>query len=264
MIVSNINNKSIEIPDVRGLEVSEAEAEIEKAGLSVNVKTEKIESDEYDEGEVVKTEPAIGRTVKKSTKITLYESIGEKTIEIENYIGEDANQIKAELEVAGLTVKIVTKDVDNVTSDKEDIIVDQTPSSGEKLNKGDTITLYVPNMHTYPDMVSEGWTREEAEDFASKYSLTLTVNEKESSTSPEGTVIWQSRRAGTTISSGASFSITIATAPEIEEVPDDDSEKEEQNNQGNKEEQEENTTTSTDKTTSTTPNSTNKQEDKKS
>ena len=221
--IASYNNKVIKIPDVSGETVVDAEEELEKLGLVVNLETEKIESDEFEEGEVVKTSPAIGRSVKKGTKITLYESIGTADIEVEDYIGKNYLEEKVRLEeVEGLTVIVEKKTVENVDESDENIIIDQNPKAGTKLSKGGTITLYIPNMDLYPDMVGEGWTREEAEEFASKYSLSLTVNEKESTTAPEGTVIWQSRRAGTAISNGANFSITIAKAPEVEEEPNEE------------------------------------------
>ncbi len=226
--VTNSNNKVITIPDVSGMDVAKAEKKLEKLGLVVNLKTEKIESDEYSEGEVVKTSPAIGRSVKKGTKITLYESSGTNDVEIENYIGKNYLEEKVRLEeVEGLTVIIEKKSVDNVSEDDENIIIDQNPKAGAKLSKGGTITLYIPNMDLYPDMVGEAWTREDVEEFATKYNLNLTVNEKESTTATEGTVIWQSRRSGSAISEGASFSVTIAKAKkEVQEQPED-------NNQNN-------------------------------
>ena len=209
--ITNSNNKIITIPDVSGMDIVKAEKKLEKLGLVVNLETEKIESDEYNEGEIVKTSPAIGRSVKKGTKVTLYESRGTEDVTIENYIGKNYLEEKVRLEeVEGLTVIIEKKNVEDVSEDQENIIIDQNPKEGAKLSKGGTITLYIPNMNLYPDMVTEAWTKEDVEEFSKKYNLNLTVTEKESSTSPEGTVIWQSRRAGTSISEGANFSVTIA------------------------------------------------------
>lgn len=66
----------VKIPDVSNMTIVEAETELRKAGFVVDVKVEEVYSDTVEEGKVVKTNPAINRTVKKGTTITLYQSKG--------------------------------------------------------------------------------------------------------------------------------------------------------------------------------------------
>lgn len=207
----------IKIPDVSGMSVSRAEEKLEKLGFEVNLKTEKIASDKYDEGEVVKTSPAIGRSVKKGTKITLYESSGKETYEIEDYIGKNYIEVKTTLTIYGINVKVEKKTVDNAENylGKEELIIEQSVSKGTELKEGDTIILYIPKVDTiYPDMVGEGWTQDEASDFCAKYNLSCTFTEKENATKAEGTVIEQSRKAGSNVVAGTTMRITIAKAPQ--------------------------------------------------
>ena len=43
-----------------------------------------------------------------------------------------------------------------------------------RLEKGDTITLYIPDVaETYPDMVTEGWTLRDTIAWAEEYKLNL-------------------------------------------------------------------------------------------
>lgn len=207
----------IKIPDVAGMSVSRAEEKLEDLGFEVNLKTKKIASDKYDEGEVVKTYPAIGRSVKKGTQITLYESIGKETYKIEDYTGKNYIEVKTTLTIYGIEVKVEQKTVDNIEKyiDKEELIIDQSVKKGQELKKGDTIILYIPKVDSmYPDMVGEGWTQDEASDFCAKYNLTCTFTEKEDATATEGTVIAQSRKAGSNVVSGTTMRITIAKAPQ--------------------------------------------------
>ncbi len=217
-------NKPIKIPDVTDMTVVEAEEKLEKAGFEVALETKKIDSDDIEAGRVVKTSPAIGRTVKKGTKITLYESTGVADIEMENYIGKNYLEVKVLLEeVKKLKVVVEKKNVDDITEVEENIIIDQNPKEGTKVSEGSTVTLYIPNMNYYPDMVSEKWTLEDVKEFATKYNLNLTVTEKESTTVDPGIVIWQSRRSGSAIAEGASFEVNISKAPEIiEEEPNNE------------------------------------------
>jgi len=249
--VTKTQNAQIKIPDVSDMTVSEAEEVLEKAGFKVAVETEKTESDDIEEGRVVKTSPAINRTVKKGTKITLYESIGKATIELEDYTGMNYLEVKVRLEeVHKLKVLIEKKTIDNPTEEQENIIVDQSPKAETKVAEGSTVTLYIPNMNFYPDMVGEQWSLADAQDFADKYKLNLVITEKETSTVDPGIVIWQSRRSGSIIAEGATFEINVSKEPTVVTPP-----KEDDNNQTT----DDNTDTN-DNTNTTTPNTdTNKQ-----
>jgi len=246
--VTKDKNKTIRIPDVVDMTIIDAEEKLEKAGFVVELETKKVDSDEIDVGRVVKTSPAIGRTVKKGTKITLYESTGVADIEMEDYIGKNYIEVQTILkEVHKLNVEIKKKSVENVTEDQENKIVDQNPKAGTKVSEGTTITLYIPNMDFYPDMVGEGWTLEDVQDFAEKYNLNLEVNEKVSTTVDPGIVIWQSRRSGSVIAEGANFEVNISKAPEVVETP-----KEENENNSDENDTSNNDTTKTPDKTETT------------
>ena len=205
----------VKIPDVSNKSEVDAESLLLNKGFKVNVNIEKIYSDTIEEGKVVKTEPSVNRTVKKGTSITIYVSLGSEKIEISDYTGENIYEVKAKLELKGLKVLVESKDVEDVTLyvDKEDIIIDQSQKEGS-LNKDDQIILYYPNVVVYPDFTT--YSLQEVQDFATKYDLTLYVNEVESTTIAEGTIMSQSRRKDTLIVRGADLTIQIAVAPKTD------------------------------------------------
>ena len=113
----------IKIPDVSNSSVIDAEATLKKAGFEVALETKKEENEKVDKGNVIKTSPRAGRSVKKGSTITIYESLGKETYVIEDYTGENYIQIETRLkEVYGLEVTIEKKDVDNVNDYKEENI----------------------------------------------------------------------------------------------------------------------------------------------
>lgn len=207
---------NVKIPNVANKSVVDAEGLLIKAGFKVNVKVEEIYSDTVEESLIVKTNPDIGRTVKKGTTITMYKSLGSEKIEIEDYTGANIYEVKARLELKGLNVLIEAKDVDDVSlyQDQDDIIIDQNPKDGS-LNKDDQIILYYPNIVVYPDFST--YSLQEVQDFATKYELVLYVEEKETDTVSEGTIVSQSRKAGSLIARGADLTIEIAVAPKTTE-----------------------------------------------
>jgi serine/threonine-protein kinase len=216
----------ITIPDVSGMTIAKAEKKLEDVGFEVADKVKSTSSDTIDEGLVVKTDPAIGRTRRKGTIITLYESTGTAKITLEDYTGRNYIEVKTILEeMYGLKVLIEKQDTEEEV--EENSIIKQSPTVGQKVSKGDTITLYIPNVISeYPDMVSEKWTLSDAQAFADEYSLTLVTEYVETSDVQEGLVTYQSRAAGTKIISGVTLRVKIAKAPVIPDdtVPDEDTE----------------------------------------
>ncbi len=205
----------VKIPDVSNKSVVEAEKILEEAGFNVSVTIKDIYSDKVEEGLVVKTDPAANRTIKKGSTITIYQSKGSEKIVIEDYTDKNIYEIKAKLELLGLSVTIESKDVEDVSlyEDKEDVIIDQSPKEGE-LNKGDQVILYYPNIVVYPDLTT--YTLEEVQAFAEKYELTLYIEEVETDSVSEGTIISQNRRVDSLIVRGAELTIKIAVKPKSE------------------------------------------------
>lgn len=212
----------VTVPKVSGFSVVEAEQALKNAGFEVNVKTEKEQS-EIEKGKVIRTEPEEGRSIKKGTTITIYESLGKEVYTIENYEGKNVIEIETLLKnVHKLDVKKETRDgeKDKVYEDDQEII-GQSLKPGTKVSEGDKIILYTPKVYdTYPDMVEEGWTVEDVEAFCKKFNLTLIKEYEETAQYTPGMIIRQSRAPKTPISEDANFKITIAKEPKG--VADDD------------------------------------------
>lgn len=215
----------IKIPDVSGLTVIDAEAKLKKNGFEVGLETIKEESSDVEKGSVIKTSPQAGRTIKKGSTITLYESLGEESYTVEDYTGSNYIEIQTTLEkVYGLVVKIEKKDVDANKDYDEQEIIDQSVRAGTALGKGDEIILYIPSVvEGYPDMVAEEWTRGDVEAFCTQYDLTCVFEEEETTKYEEGTLFYQSRSAKTPIiktSYEFDLKVKFAKAPSIEDSTD--------------------------------------------
>jgi len=236
LIFPKITDKAdIKIPDVSDMPLDKAEKILEEAGLEVANKTEEEESEEIDEGRVIGTEPEAKRTVKKGTKITLVVSSGSKKIEIEDYTGKNYYEIKAKLEVYGVKVITDEKDISEAENIEENTIVSQDVKAGEKLGKGDTITLVVPNIYAiYPDFVSEGYTVAEVTSFCNDNGVVLEVIFEESS-KKEGTILSQSQKAGAKVIEGANLRIKVAEAAKEETSKEDPSKETSTQNDGSSE-----------------------------
>ena len=211
------DSKDVKVPDVTGLALEEAIQKLEKQGFDYT--TEEDSSDDIEEDYVISTKPKAGSTRKKGSTVTIVVSTGSSSYLLEDFTGEDYHDIKAMLAVYGINVNIEKKTVNNPNDyvGIEDIIIGQSPTFDEnseeeiRLKKGDTITLYIPDVvDTYPDMVAEEWSLEDAQAFADLYSIKLEVSYEETSDYKAGRVIYQNRSAGSTIVSGITLKIKVA------------------------------------------------------
>ena len=229
-------NTDIKVPDVTNMTVGDAIYELEKAGF--NYTTEESYSEDIEKGKVIRTNPSKGSTRKRNSTVTIVESLGSNSINVENYVGSKYYEVKAKLELHEIKVMVEKKSVEKPEDyeGKEDIIIEQTPKYEEgvdkKLSKGDTVTLYIPDVaDTYPDMVAEGWSLSDAEAFAKEYGITLDVTEVETEEYAPGIIIYQSRGVNDPIIKGVTLKVKVSKAkkdPIDDIIPSDND-----NNNGN-------------------------------
>ena len=213
----------ITVPDVKNMELSDAIRELEKAGFEVDAKTIEQYHEEIKEGNVIKTNPTGGRTVKKGTSITITVSLGLEGFLAENYVGKKFDVVEAALKAKGITVKKETKEFAEEDEKEEDEIVEQSIKEGEELKSGDTITLTtVKIITTYPDFVNENYTLDQVKKFCEENNLVLTANPKTSNEYDANTIIYQSRQAGSKVVSGAKITVTYAVKKEEEKQEETD------------------------------------------
>lgn len=225
ILIPKLSSKpDVEVPDVSTMSVLDAEKALKKEGFKVAADIIKIVSNDIDEDLVVKTDPEGGRTVKKGTEITLYQSLGRVQLELDDYTGRNYVTIKADLEVSNINVVIEKIEVSNPADYKDGQIIEQSPKAGKSVKEGDTVTLFIPDIvSNYPDFIKEGWSANEVEDFAVEYNINLTIEKQETNAYKEGDIISQSRAAGTRIVSGTSLRIIVAINeeeidPNVEEL----------------------------------------------
>lgn len=134
---------SIELPDLTNVSENQAKILLDREGLRYNIEREN--SDEIEEGHVIKTEPAAESTLNSGDSVTLYISLGKETEEIEvpKIIGlSEAEAIKA-LEDAELVAGSVGRENSNTVEKGK--VIRQDVTAGNKLAKGASVGFTVSN-----------------------------------------------------------------------------------------------------------------------
>ncbi len=213
------NQKEIKVPDVSGLDISDAINTLQNEGFKIADQQKEQASDEVPEGKVVKTNPVAGVKKTKGSEITLYISTGNEGFTMEDFTGKNYYTVYGTLTAYGILVIPEKRDVSDAKVDASTIL-DQSVKAGEKVSKGDTVILYIPNVTTkYPNFTSGDYTKEQIEQFCTQYSINCKFKEvsEASGNYKSGDIIAQSRPSGTQVTSGASLTITIYVKEDVAE-----------------------------------------------
>ena len=219
------NQTEIKVPDVSGLDISEAINALQNEGFKIADQQKEQASDEIEKGKVVKTNPVAGVKKTKGSEVTLYISTGNEGFTMEDFTGKNYYTVYGTLTAYGILVIPEKRDVSDTNVDASSIL-DQSVKAGEKVAKGDTVILYIPNVTTkYPDFTSGDYTKEQIEQFCSQYSINCKFKEvsEASGNYKSGDIIAQSRPSETQVTSGASLTITIYVKEDVVECnPNED------------------------------------------
>ena len=122
------NEKPVTIPSCQGEKVSACEKKLQALGLEVDTKIKTEASATVDKNRVTRTEPEEGRSVKPSTSVVIYKSLGEEVYVIEDYTGKNYIEVQTILETQyGLKVTIEKKEApDNTKEYGEQEIIGQS------------------------------------------------------------------------------------------------------------------------------------------
>lgn len=205
LVGSNSSKDEVIVPDVSDQTEDAAIKLLKDAGLTVKEETKEISDDKITEGNVVKTNPAQGASVKKGREVELYISSGSKKIKMADYVGENYEDAIKKLESLGFDKdKQITIEESSDTTVETNKIISQTPKSGSEVNpKTDKVTLVISKETTeetvyLDDFASLGYTYNEALDALLQLGISSSqiTSTYQTSSVAEGYVIGQNPSAG--------------------------------------------------------------------
>ncbi|MFC7900060.1 Stk1 family PASTA domain-containing Ser/Thr kinase [Streptomyces griseoincarnatus] len=128
----------VDVPDVTGDDPEDARAELEEAGLKVEIADGRIHS-EHDAGKVARQTPGAGGEAAEGDTVTLTLSKGPEMVEVPDVVGDSVDEARDKLEGAGFGVK----EDRGLLGLFGDTVKDQSVDGGETAPKGSTITLRI-------------------------------------------------------------------------------------------------------------------------
>ncbi|MDM5332677.1 Stk1 family PASTA domain-containing Ser/Thr kinase [Ureibacillus composti] len=217
LLFNMLSPKTIEIPDVANMELEEAKETLEKAGFVIGKEREQ-NSDEVEEGLVIKTDPKAGLTRVEGTKINLIISIGNEEIEMDDYIGQGIDQVTTVLN--NMDFKDIELEYEH-SDQPAGTIIGQSPEAGEKVVAEDTtVTLTISEGVRYvtvPDL--NGFNQTAISEYERNTGLNIEVSSEEhSDTVPVGSVISQDPHANAQVQEGGTVKVVLSKGPAPKQV----------------------------------------------
>ncbi len=128
----------VDVPDLTGDDPEDARAELEEAGLKVEIADGRIHS-EHDAGKVARQTPGAGGEAAEGDTVTLTLSKGPEMVEVPDVVGDSVDEARDKLEGAGFGVK----EDRGLLGLFGDTVKEQSVDGGETAPKGSTITLRI-------------------------------------------------------------------------------------------------------------------------
>ena len=218
-------SEQVLVPDVTNMTLDKATDVLQEKGFDIKDTIEETSST-IKEGRVTRTNPLKNTKRKKGSEITIYISLGNKSVTIDDYTGENVDYVRGTLQALGIKVIIEVQDIDpdeDISDYDADVIIDQSIEEGKELTAGDTITLYVPNIkNTYPDFTDGTYTVSDIIDFCEEYKIQCTfkgndnksfkISSDNANEYNDYKIKNQSRVAGSKVSANATLTIKLDIA----------------------------------------------------
>jgi eukaryotic-like serine/threonine-protein kinase len=143
-VVVSLGIEQVAVPDLSGMSREEAQEALAEAGLEVRF--EEAFSDEVPQaGRVIRQSTGAGQEVDKGATVTVTVSRGPLTVEVPNVRGKSLADGRAEVEAAGLRVRVEEQPRPRIGPFRQGQygrVEEQVPAPGTKAQRGETVTLY--------------------------------------------------------------------------------------------------------------------------
>jgi serine/threonine-protein kinase len=195
---------TVKVPDVIGLAEADAKRRVRAAGLRPQV--EKESSAKVAAGIVIRSDPSAGRPVDRRSDVTLVVSSGPEQVVVPDVTGRDEEEAVGALRAKGLSAVVR----EQASSEPQGTVVKQSPTGGQQIDQGSSVTLFVSNgkVKEIPDVTGLG--QAEAESQLEDAGFTPSVRTRPTDQPDEdGTVLSQSPRGGAERREGSTVTLTV-------------------------------------------------------
>lgn len=146
----SLGKERYDVPAMAGMTEDQAQDALRETSLGFGNSVERW-SETVPAGQVIRSDPAAGKTLKPDSAVDLVVSKGRRPIKVRDWVGESADEAEQALTDKGLVVERVAEEYDDEVPAGD--VLSQTPASGT-LFRGQTVQLVVsrgPELVAVPD-----------------------------------------------------------------------------------------------------------------
>ncbi|NLI98078.1 PASTA domain-containing protein [bacterium] len=202
---------NVEVPDLTKSTIENAKMSLDKRNLLIYV-VDKVPSDDVDEGLICKQDPLALSDVKRGSTVKVWISTGPNKVEIPRVDNANLNDVLRSIAVLGLY-----SNVEFVYSDEvaKDMVISVDPAPGTKVDK-DTYVKIKVSMGSEPVKTVEvpkvtGMGKASAESKLKEAGLEAKFVYRVSTEYYEGTLYYQTPKAGSVVPKGSAVTVYIAS-----------------------------------------------------
>ena len=205
----------VNLPNFVNMTREEAEQTATNSGLQLEV-TEEFSSD-VENGKVISQEPQFvdGYLVKDGSTVKIVVSKGENIKIVPEVVGKTREEAEQAVKAEEFEVKVVEEANSKVQAG---YVIRQDPEADEKVNAGETVTIYVSTgikQITMEHVVGE--KEADAKKTLTDLGFEVDIVYEEDTSKDDGIVLKQSLDVGTTVDEGTEVTLTVNKIQEIKE-----------------------------------------------
>lgn len=214
MMAGNLFGSEVAVPNIVGMDIKQADAELSKQGLVLKV-IGRENNDQANPDTIISQDPGAGRKVKKGREIEVIISQGVAQVKVPNISGVTINDATTRLSNKGLNLGTIDPVYDEKYADG--IVISQNPLADATVSTGTKVNVVVskgkqPPRAAVPDV--KGLTVTEATAKLKAANMDLgTVTRSASSAFYAEQVASQDPAAGVQIEEGTKVNVVVSTGP---------------------------------------------------
>lgn len=200
--------KTATVPDLAGLTVTEAEAQLKEAGLEAG-QTQQRASDTVAIGQIIGTVPPANKEVNKGAKITLIVSIGPASVNVPDVAGLEEKEAIIQIGKMDLKVGDTLSESNDTIPAKQ--VIRTEPAAGTRVAIGSVVKLVIssgPQLVRVPKVVDS----DEATAINQIFNAGLLTGSLQETCSqkPKGTILSSSPAEGTPVAKGSKVDLVAS------------------------------------------------------
>ncbi len=135
----SLGKERYDIPPMKGMSEDQAQDALLGVRLAYDETIERF-SETVPAGQVIKTVPAVGTTVRPGAAVDVVLSKGRKPIKVGDWVGQDLDDVRAAYDNRGLAVEVASEEFSDGVA--EGAVISQEPTGGT-LFRGDSVSFTV-------------------------------------------------------------------------------------------------------------------------